>query len=189
MYLSTEQTGTGGFFVVARTAGDPRALLQALSRALQDVRETLPVTRLEAFESHVAGALDAARTSALLMGAFAALALLLAALGIYAAVSFSVERRAHELGIRAALGASAEQLVNMVVAGSLKLAAVGVAAGLVLAALAAYGMRAMLFGVAPVDLSSFATAIGVLLAAAALAAFLPARRAARGSPSEVLRQQ
>ncbi|RPI58934.1 MAG: FtsX-like permease family protein, partial [Lysobacterales bacterium] len=81
MYWSTEQIGAGAFSVVVRTPGDPASLLGALQRALRDVRPGLPVTRLEAFENHLAGALDAARATALLMGAFAGLALLLAVLG------------------------------------------------------------------------------------------------------------
>lgn len=189
MYFSTDQTGAGAFSVVVRTAGDPAALLGSLPSALRAVRATLPVTRVEAFETHVVGALAAARTSALLMGAFAGLALLLASLGLYAAVSFSVERRTQEIGIRVALGATAPQLIGMVVGGSLKTALVGVAVGLVLAVAAAYGMQAVLFGVAPFDAVSFGATALLLMGAAALAAFVPARRAARASPSDVLRSQ
>ncbi len=189
LYWSTEQIGAGAFFVVVRTPGDPASLLGALPRALRDVRPGLPVTRLEAFETHLAAALGAARAAALLMGAFSALALLLAVLGIYAAVSFIVEQRTHEIGVRMALGATAPRLVRAVVAGSLKLVGVGVAAGLVLAAVAAQGMQAILFGVAPVDAASFVTAAAVLIAGAGVAAYLPAQRAARARPSDVLRSQ
>jgi putative ABC transport system permease protein len=125
----------------------------------------------------------------LLMGAFAAIALLLAGLGIYAAVSFAVERRTHELGIRVALGATAPRLIGMVVGGSLKLTAVGVAVGLLLAMLLAQGLRSILFGVAPFDGLSLAAAALLLIAAAAVAAFVPALRAVRASPSDVLRNQ
>ena len=191
MYWSTEQTGTGGFSVVVRTAGDPAALLPVLPRALRDVRESLPrnACPFAPSQTHLAGALDAARTSALLMSAFAALALLLAGLGIYAAVSFAVERRTQEIGIRVALGATAPRLIRMVVVGSLKVAAIGVVAGLVLAVLAAQGMQAILFGVAPLDGVSFAAAAALLIAAAGVAAFVPAQRAARANPSDVLRNQ
>jgi ABC-type antimicrobial peptide transport system permease subunit len=123
------------------------------------------------------------------MGAFAALALLLAGLGIYAAVSFSVERRTQEIGIRVALGATAPQLIRMVVGGSLKAVGLGVFVGLALAALATQGMRAILFGVAPLDAASFAAAAALLLLAAGFAAFVPARRAAHGNPSAVLRSE
>jgi putative ABC transport system permease protein len=168
MYLSTQQTGTGAFSVVVRTQGDPAALLGVLPSALRSVRASLPVTRIDVFETYVAGALQAARTTALLMGAFAGLALLLAGLGVYAAVAFSVERRTQEIGIRVALGATAPQLLRMVVGNWLKIAFIGVAVGLLLA----IGAAALL-----------------LTGAAALAAFVPARQAIRASPSDVLRSQ
>lgn len=189
MYLSTDQTGTGGFSVVVRTPGDPAALLGALPSALRSVRASLPITRIEVLETHVATALEAARTTAMLMGAFAGLALLLAGLGVYAAVAFSVERRTQEIGIRVALGATAPQLLRLVVGGWLKVAVIGVAIGLVLAVAAAQGMQAVLFGVAPLDIVSFGAAALLLTGAAALAAFLPARHAIRASPSDVLRSQ
>ena len=189
MYFSSEQVNPGGFSIVVRTPGDPAALLGTLPAALRDVRASLPVTRIEPFEVHLAGALEAARTSALFMGAFAALALVLAGLGIYAAVSFSVGLRAQEIGIRVALGATAPRLIRMVVTASLKLVCIGVFVGLVLAMLAAQGMQSVLFGVAPLDGVSFAGAALVLIGAAALAAFVPARRAVRASPSDVLRSQ
>jgi putative ABC transport system permease protein len=189
MYYSTDQAGAGAFSVVVRTPGEPAALLGALPTALRSVRASLPVTRIEAFETHVATALEAARTSAILMGAFAGLALLLAGLGVYAAVAFSVERRTQEIGIRVALGASAPQLLRMVVGSWLKIALIGVAVGLVLAIAAAQGMQAILFGVAPLDTLSFAAAALLLTGATALAAFLPALHAIRSSPSDVLRSQ
>jgi putative ABC transport system permease protein len=191
MYWSAEQVGAGGFSVVVRAAGDPAALLPTLPRALREVRESLPVTRLMPLATHVAAALATARTSASLMAAFAALALLLAGLGIYAAVSFAVERRTQEIGIRVALGATATRLVRMVVGESLVVTGIGIAAGLGLAVLAALGLRGagVLFGVAPVDGVSYAWAVGALAAAAALAAFVPARRAAAANPSDALRNR
>ena len=189
LYFSAEQTGAGAFSVVVRAEADPAALLVALPRALREVRDSLPVTRVDVFETYLAGALGAARMSALLMGAFAGLALLLAGLGVYAAVSFSVERRTQEIGIRVALGATASQLIRMVVRGSLKAVGIGVVVGLVLAALATQGMQSILFGVAPLDPMSFAAAAALLFVAAGTAAFLPARRAAYGNPSDVLRKE
>jgi predicted permease len=187
MYFSTEQTNPGGFSVIVRTAGDPAALLGALQSALREVRGSLPITRSEPFETHVVRALEAARTSALLAAACAALALVLASLGIYAAISFSVERRTQEIGIRTALGASTAQLVRTVVGSSMRVACIGVGIGLVLAVLAAQGMRAILFGVGPLDITSLAAAALLLIGAAGLAAFVPALRASRANPLEVLR--
>jgi putative ABC transport system permease protein len=189
LYFSSEQMGAGAFSVVVRADADPAALLVALPRALREVRDSLPVTRVDAFATYVASALEAARLSALLMGAFAGLALLLAGLGIYAAVSFSVERRTREIGIRVALGATAAQLIRMVVRGSLKAVGIGVVVGLVLAALATQGMQAILFGVAPLDPVSFAGAAALLFVAAGIAAFVPARRAVCGNPSDVIRSE
>jgi predicted permease len=188
MYAPTEQAGAGVFSVVVRTA-DPGAMLAVLPRALREVRESLPVTRIEPLATHVAGALAAARISALLMGAFAALALLLAGLGIYAAVSFAVERRTQEIGIRVALGATGPRLIGMVVGESLTVAGIGVVVGLGLAALAAVGLRGILFGLAPVDSVSLVAAAAALVVAAGAAAFVPARRAAAANPSDVLRNQ
>jgi predicted lysophospholipase L1 biosynthesis ABC-type transport system permease subunit len=186
MYLSMEQTGAGALSAVVRTAGDPAAFLGALQQALRQVRASLPITRSEPFEAHVGRALEAARTSALLAAACSALALVLASLGIYAAVSFSVERRTHEIGVRTALGAGTAQLIRMVVGSSMRVACIGVGTGLVFAALAAQGMRAILFGVGPLDISLAAAAL-LLIFATALAAFMPAWRASRASPLQVLR--
>jgi predicted permease len=188
LYYSQEQLGAAAFTVVVRTLGDPAALLGVLPRALRDVRQSLPVTRVEPFESHLAGALGTARTTALLMGAFALLAVLLAGLGVYAAVSFSVEWRTHEIGIRVALGATRLRLLRMVVGEALAVAGVGVLIGLGLAMLAAQGLEAILFGVSPLDGLSFSAAAAVLVSAAGLAAFLPAHRATRANPSDVLRR-
>jgi putative ABC transport system permease protein len=187
LYYPQEQVGAGGFAVVVRTLAEPASLLGVLPRALREVRASLPVTRVEPFAVRVAASLSAARTTALLMGAFAALALLLAGLGIYAAVSFAVERRTQEIGIRVALGASGLRLVRMVVGESLAVVGIGIAVGLGLAAAAGLGLRGILFGVAPFDPASFAAAAAALIAAAAVAAILPARRAAFASPADVLR--
>jgi predicted permease len=191
LYASTDQVALGGFTVVARTAGEPAALLPALRSALREVRASLPVTRLEPLAGQVAAALEASRGTAVLMGGFAALAMLLAGLGIYASVSFAAERRTHEIGIRVALGATAARLTRMVVGESLTVAGVGIVAGLGLAVLAGLGLSAagVLFGVAPVDAVSFVAAVGVLAVATALAAFVPARRAASANPSDVLHNQ
>jgi len=189
IYRSAEQFGAMAFSVVARTSGDPATLTSALPSALRGVRASLPVTRLLPLEAHLGDALALHRTAAALMGGFSMLALLLASLGIYAVVAFTVERRTQELGIRVALGATREAVVRMVVRESLGSVALGLAAGLVLAVIAMRGLDGVLFGVPPVDGVTFAGAAGLLLAAACVAAFLPARRAARANPVEVLRRQ
>jgi predicted permease len=188
-YISAEQAGVSPSIVVARTRGDPAALINPLRTALRDVRSTLAVTRLVTFEAHLGSALADLRTATALLGIFSLLALLLASLGVYAAVSFTVERRLQELGIRLALGAPRSRIVGMVVGQSLVVVAMGLTAGLSLAVLATRGLEGMLFGVGAVDQATFAAAGVVLLLAAGVAAFLPARRAARADPAEVLRGQ
>jgi ABC-type antimicrobial peptide transport system permease subunit len=147
------------------------------------------VTRLATLESAMGDALSGARTTAALIGGFSLLALLLASLGIYAVVSFTVARRAAEMGIRVALGAASRSLVAMVVAESLATVGVGVGVGLVLALVTAPRLEGLLYQVGGQDPAAFAGGALVLMAVAAFASWLPARRAARADPVEALRAQ
>lgn len=187
IYYSATQAGVAAFSVVVRTSGEPAALLSPLRTALRDVHPSLPATRLVTLDSHMGDALAQARVTATLVGAFSLLALLLASLGVYAVVSFSVQRRGQELGIRSALGAARSSLVGMVVRETLLVAGIGVAIGLPIAVLATRRLGSMLYGVESFDTVTFAGAAVLLLGAAAAAAFLPALRAARTDPVEVLR--
>jgi ABC-type antimicrobial peptide transport system permease subunit len=140
-------------------------------------------------EAHLGSALAQPRLAAAPLGGFSLLGLLLAALGVYAVVAFTVERRTQEMGIRAALGASAASITRMVVGQSLATVVIGIVAGLALAFVAVRGLQGMLFGVGAADPWTFATASVLLLAAATIAAFLPARQAARADPVEALRSR
>ncbi|HUF27843.1 MAG TPA: ADOP family duplicated permease [Gemmatimonadaceae bacterium] len=187
IYYSADQSPVGVFSIVARTAGEPAALAGALRSVMRDVRPSLPVTRQLHLDAHVGNGLAGLRAATALMGGFSLLALMLAGLGVYAVVSFAVERRTQEMGIRVALGAPRSRIVGMIVGQSLVMVAVGLAAGLWLAVLAMRGLEGMLFGVGAVDEVTFAGAAVLLLLAAATAAFVPAQRAARANPVEVLR--
>ena len=189
IYFSAEQFGVGGFSIVARTSRDPAVLKSGLARALHDVRATLPITRLLTLKEHFGDRLRLPRTGTVAIGMFSILALLIASVGIYAVVAFAVEGRAHELGIRAALGATASRIVRMVVHESLATVGVGLAAGLALAALAMRGLEGVLYGVSPLDAVTFVGASLLLLTAAFVAAFLPARRAADADPAELLKSE
>ena len=120
---------------------------------------------------------------------FAAVALLLAALGIYGVMAFSVVQRSHEIALRMALGASRNRVVGMVVREGLLLAGIGSVLGLIGAYFVGRAMRSILFGVGAMDFSAFATVALILLAAALLACYLPARRAASVHPMRVLRTE
>ena len=187
MYFSADQWAVSSFAIVARTDGDPSAMANSLRGVVREVRATLPVTRLGTMESHLSEAIAGLRTAAAMMGGFSLLAVLLASLGVYAVVSFSVERRSQEIGIRAALGASRSRLVRMVVGESLVVVGIGLGVGFGLAVLGTQGLQGLLYGVGAIDVPTFAGAAMLLVLAAGLAAFVPAVRGARANPVDVLR--
>jgi predicted permease len=173
--------------ITVRTRGDPLALARETRNVVWSIDRTVPITEVGAFERildrHVAGA----RYRMLLIGAFAVLATLLAAVGIGGIVAYAVAQRGRELGIRQALGAAPADVVRIVLAEGVRLAALGVTAGLVLAAFGTRLLRSFLFGVDSADPLTYA-AVGAALAAIALAsAWIPARRATRVRPADALR--
>lgn len=174
------------YYVVA-TSGDPARLAPAVRGAIWELDERLPLIRLEPLERVVAASLSRPRFVATLLTGFAAIALLLGAIGIYGVMAFSVAQRARELGIRMVLGARRGQTAWLVVRQGLGLAL----AGLLLGVPAALGLTrllgGLLYGVSPTDPLTFGAAALALLAAASLACWLPARRAVRLDPAESLR--
>jgi ABC-type antimicrobial peptide transport system permease subunit len=129
------------------------------------------------------------RFTVLLFASFATVALLLAGVGIYGVMAFSVAQRAHEIALRMALGATRGRVVGLIVREGVLLACIGLAAGLVGSYFIGRAMRAMLYGVGAMDLSAFSAVGVILLAAALLACYLPARRAASTEPMQVLRNE
>jgi putative ABC transport system permease protein len=188
-YFPARQSAATSFSIVARTAGEPASIAAGMQGALREVRPTLPVVRLAPLEDLMGVTLAGPRAAAAFMGAFSLLALLLASLGVYAMVSFAVQLRGPELGIRAALGAGASNLMRAVVGESLIMTAFGVTAGLILAAIATRGLRTLLFGVSAADAATFTGGALLLFLSAGVAAFIPALRAARTDPAEVLKSQ
>ncbi len=158
-----------------------------MRRALAEVQPSVVVSQQGTLATHFGATLSAPRLAARAMGAFSALALLLAGLGIYAVVSFSVARRTSELGIRLALGAERSGVVRMVVREVAGVVVAGLLVGVVVSALAASRLGGLLYGVDAFDPLSFGGAVLVLLAVAWVAAYLPARRASRADPVESLR--
>jgi putative ABC transport system permease protein len=178
-----------GMTVVARTEGDPRRLLDGIRAELKALDPRLPLSDVRTLDEVVDAALAEPRFTTLLLGGFAVLALALAALGLYGVISFVTARRTREIGVRVALGARPGAVCGLVVRDGLWTTAVGLLAGLVCALWATRLLASQLYGVGRLDPWSFVGAPLVLLAVAALAAGLPARRAAQADPMAALRQE
>jgi len=176
------------FEISIRTAGAP-VLVASAVRAL--VHDAVPSAAIETvpLSQRVADSVDQPRFAAAVLAAFALLALVLASVGLYGVLSYSVSQRRRELGVRAALGASPRDLVAIVVREGMTVAVAGLAAGLAGAALVTRFMREALFGVQPLDAASFMAAPLLLLAVAAIACVLPASRAASTDPARALRTE
>jgi predicted permease len=171
-----------------RTAGDPMSVLPAVKAAIARVDKDQPLTRIRTMEEVAAEATSQPRFRAELVGLFALLALLLAAVGIFGVLAFSVGQRAREFGIRVALGARSHDMLRLVLGGALKMTGAGVAIGLGAAALLTRLLGTLLFAVQPTDPVTFAGTAAVLGAAALIACALPAWRATRVDPAFTLRQ-
>jgi ABC-type antimicrobial peptide transport system permease subunit len=189
-YVNGPQRQVGAWIqVVVRTAGDPTAVIAPLREIVRAADPMAAVDEAGPLASSLARSIAEPRFFATVLSVFAAMALLLASIGLYGVLSYSVTLRRRELGVRAALGARRVDLLRMVVLQGLGAAGAGLAAGLVLAGWAARLMRTLLFGIEPIDLPTFAGGALVLLAVAVGASLIPARRAASSDPLEALRQQ
>jgi putative ABC transport system permease protein len=190
VYLPLDQV-TGTFMwpqqLVLRTSGDPLALAPAVRRAIWDIDADQPVSNARTMTEIVDGELANRDTQLTLIGTFALLALVLAAVGLYGVLSYAVSQSASEIGLRMALGAQRQRVVGAIMRQALVLAVVGIGIGLIAAALLTRTIQSFLFGVSPADPLTAAAVTGVLLAVAALAAFVPARRAASVDPAVTLR--
>jgi ABC-type antimicrobial peptide transport system permease subunit len=176
-------------FVVARTAGEPMSVAGAIRGEIRRLDASLPVGDVRSMHDVVAASLATPRLTGFLLGAFAAVALALAAVGIYGVLAYVVSQRTQEIGIRLALGADRSQVLGMVLRYGLSLAGAGIAAGLVGAAVLTRLMRGLLYEVGPGDPITFVVVTAALMAVAMVAALLPARRATRVSPVIALRAQ
>jgi putative ABC transport system permease protein len=187
VYLPMRQSPSAAMTLVARTAGDPEGLAGTIRRAVQGVDAEQPLYNLSTLDQLLARAVFLPRVSAQLLAAFAAAALVLASLGIYGVLSYSISQRTREIGLRMALGARASHTIGFVVRDSLGFLLAGVGAGLVAAMLLARSLARVLYGVGPFDLMSFALAAAILLVVGVAASLVPARRATRVNPIVALR--
>ncbi len=189
MYLPLAQNHHGTTVLNARTAGEPAALLPAIRAEIRNLDATLPVSDLKTMHTALGFALLPARMAAGVVSAFAVLALLLAAVGLYGVIAYSVCQGMRDIGIRMALGAGSADVLKLVLRQGVKLVVGGLAIGLVGGLALTRLMSGQLYGVSATDPASYAVAAIVLTGVALLASFLPARRATAVDPVVALREE
>jgi predicted permease len=176
-------------YLTVRTTGDPGALSPAIQRIVRDLDPALPVYEVKPMSDWFDATVSPRRFNVMLLVAFGALALALAAIGTYGVMAYHVSQRTQEIGIRLALGATPVNVRQMVVGTSLRLALAGVTIGVVLAIVAARFISTLLFGIQPTDPATLGGVAVVLLATSAFAAWVPARRATTVDPMIALRAE
>jgi putative ABC transport system permease protein len=189
LYCSQYQSPSAEAALVVRTAADPLSLVAPIHRALQEIDGDLPLDKVQTMEQVVSSSLAQNRVKTVLLGIFAALALVLAAVGVYGLVSYSVAQRVHEIGIRIALGARRAEVLGMIIRQGMTLVAIGLAVGLAGALATSRLLADQVYKVSIVDPLTYIGVPCVLTAVALLANWLPARRATRVDPLTALRSE
>jgi putative ABC transport system permease protein len=188
-YVPLLQRPLNSLAFVVRAEGDPASLVPAIKAATREVDPLVPVFQARALSEIVAESVSARRFHMALLTSFAFLALLLAAVGVYGVMSYSVARRTNEIGVRVALGATTGSVTRLVVGQGTRLALAGIALGLAGALALSRVLESALYGVSPTDVRTLATAAALLAGVAVLACYIPARRAARVDPAAALRHE
>lgn len=188
-YLPFAKQPSSQFHVVMRTTGNPEDLAAAARNVVRSIDPNQPVAEIRTMEQVASDLLARQRMNLLLLGGFAALAILLAAIGIYGVIAYSVNQRRQEIGVRVALGASRRAVLSLVVGQGMRLALLGLVLGVVGALLVTRLMESMLFGVTPTDPLTLAAVAAFLAAVALLASWVPALRAAATEPTVALRTE
>jgi putative ABC transport system permease protein len=179
----------GADTLVVRTKGEPGALTPTIRRIIASIDPDQPVSELRTMDEIVDLNVADRQQQMTLLGAFAALALILASIGLYGVLSYAVTQRSREIGLRMALGASASSVIRMIVGRGLALTGIGLAIGLVSAWAATRAMKNLLYGVAATDPLTFGSVAALLALIALIACYAPARRASRVDPIVVLREE
>jgi len=187
LFLPFDQAPIGYLTLVVRSSADLRTVAATARARVHDVDPDLPIYKLQTLEELVSSSVAQPRFYMLLLGGFAAVALALAAIGIYGVIAYAVSQRRQEIGVRIALGATGDRVARMVLSQGMALAAIGAAAGLLLAFVASRGLRSLLYEVSASDPLTYTAVALVLVVVAALASYLPARRAAQTDPQLALR--
>jgi predicted lysophospholipase L1 biosynthesis ABC-type transport system permease subunit len=188
-YTSYLQFAYPDTMIIVKGRGADVALVPAMRKAVASVDSSLPIYDAMTLDERISAAVARPRFNATLLALFASAALVLAAIGVYGVLSYSVSSRMREIGVRLALGADRLRVIRLVLGEGVRLAAAGAAVGLVVAILAARLVRGLVVDVSPTDPRILSASAVVMLLVAALAAFLPARRASAVDPMVVLRQE
>jgi putative ABC transport system permease protein len=189
LYMPAGQVQFPEFTLVARTAGDPMSLAPSVRAVVRSLDPAMPLNDVRTLEQVVASSMAGARFRTRLLACFALIALLLSAIGVYGVMSYSVEQRSQEMGLRMALGARPSDVLRLVTGHGVRLAAVGIVLGLAAAFWVTRLLESLLFGVSTTDPVTFGTIAVLLGSVALLASVIPARRATRADPMAVLRTE
>jgi putative ABC transport system permease protein len=189
IYAPYEQMPNKAMALAVRTTMETQAVVKAVKQAVWSVDRNQPVFQIRGMDEYLSLADTAPRISMTLLLVFAAISMLLAALGIHGVVSYGVAQRTREFGLRMALGSTPGQLKVLVIRNGLRTAVIGLLAGMAGAAALASALRALLYGVAPLDPAVMAGVAALLLTVAFIANYVPARRATRIDPMEALHQE
>jgi putative ABC transport system permease protein len=188
-YMPYQQSGWNGMQMVVRTSGDPTAMTPTVLAALKQSDPLLPAYRILSMDANIERSYWQQALYGKMFGVFAAIAVVLAAVGVYGVISYAVSQRTQEIGVRVALGAQKADVLRLIVSQGAMLGGIGIAIGLAGALLVTKFLRSLLFGVSPFDPMSF-VGVSLLLAGIALvASYVPARRAAKVDPIEALRYE
>ncbi len=187
MAFAQQPQKSAGVFV--RTSGDPMGIASAVRAEVRKLDRAQPIFDMKSMDQSIAEETSGVRSAAISMTIYAAIALLLAATGIYAIISYSVQQRTHEIGIRMALGADRPTILKMTLSGALRIGGIGLAIGIPTAFALVQIMSSVLYGVVRLEALTFVGGVAVLAASAIAAGYLPALRAARLDPTEALREE
>jgi putative ABC transport system permease protein len=175
--------------IAVRTVGEPLQMTRAVRNAVQSVDKDMPISNVKTLDDMVGSSLGQRRLSMILLGTFSAIALLLASIGIYGVMSYSVAQRGREIGIRMALGAERRRVLGLVVGQGMALAGIGVGIGLLGAFALTRLLGSQLYSVTPTDPGTFAAVAALLASIALMATLPPALRATRVDPVVALREE
>jgi putative ABC transport system permease protein len=189
VYLALKQQYSPAVTFFVRTKSDPASAMATVRATMKDVAANLPLLRMQTMQQRIVNSLVFPRVAAELLGTFGFLALILAAIGTYGVMSYSVNQRTQEIGIRMALGAQQGDVVRLILSSGMAMVVAGVVVGLGISVLFARSLSSLLFGIGSFDPASFLTTAALLILAALAACWIPARRAMRVDPIVALRYE